>query len=148
MIRVETKMDGYNLSIEDIFEQLKTSKDGLTEETAQKIRKITGNNTLPKKRVNFYRKYIKPSFNLMIIILLVAAFAQLYMAYIKSLEIPEGSIEPVGFSVDYVSPIIILVILGINLLIAILQQRKVEKTLEALEQLTSFKASSLPCFFK
>ncbi|MHA1474440.1 MAG: cation-translocating P-type ATPase, partial [Promethearchaeota archaeon] len=124
-------MDGYNLSIEDIFEQLKSNKEGLTEEKAQNIRKTTGKNILPKKKVNFYQKYIKPTFNLMIIILLLAAFAQLYMAYTE------------GTAVDYFSPIVILVILGINILIAMIQQRKVEKTLEALEQLTSFKASVL-----
>ncbi|QEE17851.1 cation-translocating P-type ATPase [Promethearchaeum syntrophicum] len=123
-------MDAYNLSIQDIFEQLKTSKEGLTEEKVQNIRKLSGNNILPKKKVNFYQKYIKPSFNLMIIILLIAAFAQLYMAYSSN-----------GTAVDYVSPIIILVILGINIMIAMIQQRKVEKTLEALEQLTSFKAN-------
>ncbi len=124
-------MDGYNLSIEDIFEQLKSNKEGLTDEKAQIIQKTTGKNILPKKKVNFYQKYIKPTFNLMIIILLLAAFAQLYMAYTE------------GTAVDYVSPIVILVILGINILIAMIQQRKVEKTLEALEQLTSFKASVL-----
>ena len=124
-------MDGYNLTIEDIFEQLKTNKDGLTDVQIQNIRKITGDNQLPKKRVNFYQKYIKPSFNLMIIILLIAAFVQLYMAYAQ------------GTAVDYVSPIVILVILGINILIAMIQQHKVEKTLEALEQLTSFKANVL-----
>ncbi len=125
-------MDAYDLTIEDIFEQLKTSREeGLTEEQAQNIRKTTGNNVLPKKKVNFYQKYIKPSFNLMIIILLIAAFIQLYIAY------------KLGTAVDYVSPIIIFVILGINILIAMIQQRKVEKTLEALEQLTSFKANVL-----
>ena len=67
----------------------------------------------------------------MIIILLFAAFAQLYIAFTE------------GTAVDYVSPIIILVILSINILIAMIQQHKVEKTLEALERLTSFKASVL-----
>jgi Ca2+-transporting ATPase len=121
----------YNLSIEDIFEKLETNKEeGLTKEKAQNIRKIIGDNQLPKKKVNFFSKYIRPSFNLMIIILLIAAFAQLYMA-----------ISSDGTAVDYVSPIIILVILGVNIMIAMIQQRKVEKTLEALEQLTSFKAN-------
>ncbi len=123
-------MDCYNLSIDEILEKLKTSKKvGLTEEKVQNIRKLSGNNILPKKKVNFYRKYIKPSFNLMIIILLLAAFAQLYMAYTA------------GTAIDYVSPIVILVILGINIMIAMIQQHKVEKTLEALERLTSFKAN-------
>ncbi len=124
-------MEAYDLTIEDIFEQLKTSREGLTEEQVQNIRKITGDNQLPKKKVNFYAKYIRPSFNLMIIILLIAAFIQLYIAH------------TLGSAVDYVSPIIIFVILGINIMIAMIQQRKVEKTLEALEQLTSFKASVL-----
>ncbi|MHA1561310.1 MAG: cation-translocating P-type ATPase, partial [Promethearchaeota archaeon] len=124
-------MEGYNLSIEDIFEQLKTSKEGLTNEQVQNIRKNTGNNILPKKRVNFFSKYIKPTFSLMIIILLLAAFVQLYYAYTQ------------GTAIDYVSPIVIFVILGINIMISMIQQRKVEKTLEALEQLTSFKASVL-----
>ncbi len=124
-------MDSYKLSIESLLEELKTSKEGLTNEQAQNIRITKGDNILPKKKINFYQKYIKPTFNLMIIILLLAAFAQLYMAYTQ------------GTAVDFVSPIIILVILGINILIAMIQQRKVEKTLEALERLTSFKASVL-----
>ncbi|MHA1919879.1 MAG: cation-translocating P-type ATPase [Promethearchaeota archaeon] len=124
-------MDAYKLSIENIFEQLNTSEEGLTDAQVQNIRKITGSNTLPKKKINFYQKYIKPTFNLMIVILLIAASVQLYMAYTG------------GTRIDYVSPIIIFVILGLNIMIAMIQQHKVEKTLEALEKLTSFKASVL-----
>ncbi|MHA1856331.1 MAG: cation-translocating P-type ATPase [Promethearchaeota archaeon] len=124
-------MDAYKLSIENIFKQLNTSEEGLTDAQVQNIRKTVGSNTLPKKKINFYQKYIKPTFNLMIVILLIAASVQLYMAYTG------------GTRIDYVSPIIIFVILGLNIMIAMIQQHKVEKTLEALEKLTSFKASVL-----
>ncbi|MHA1519913.1 MAG: cation-translocating P-type ATPase [Promethearchaeota archaeon] len=120
----------YNLSIEDLFGKYSSNSTGLSSEDAALIKQSTGLNKILKKRTSFYKKYVKPVVNLMMVILLLAALVQMYLVYVYN----EGT---------YFSPVTILVILIINIIIGMSQQYKAEKTLEALERLTAFKAKVL-----
>ncbi|MHA1617701.1 MAG: HAD-IC family P-type ATPase, partial [Promethearchaeota archaeon] len=120
----------YNLSIEDLFGKYGSNSTGLSSEDAALIKQSTGFNKILKKRTSFYKKYVKPVVNLMMVILLLAALVQMYLVYVYN----EGT---------YFSPVTILVILIINIIIGMSQQYKAEKTLEALERLTAFKAKVL-----
>ena len=120
----------YNHSIEELFSTFNSKSTGLSSEDAALIKQSSGLNKIRKKRASFYKKYVKPVVNLMMFILLLAALVQMYLVYAYQ----EGT---------YFSPVTILIILCINIIIGMSQQYKAEKTLEALERLTAFKAKVL-----
>lgn len=119
----------YCSTIEDIFAELHSQKEGLTTGEAQTIKAQVGNNEIPKKKVGLFQKYIKPSINFMTIILLLAASLQLYFVFY--------------FEGGLFSPITIIAIVLFNIIVAISQQYRAEKTIEALEKLTAYKATIL-----
>ncbi len=120
----------YNMTIEELFTKYSSNKDGLTTGDAQSIRARVGENEIPEHKVGFYRKYLKPVINLMIIILFFSALLQIYF----KVKFGEGS---------WFSPILIIVILFINILLAMRQQYKAEKTIDALESLTAYQCKAL-----
>ncbi|UYP45173.1 Potassium-transporting ATPase ATP-binding subunit [Candidatus Lokiarchaeum ossiferum] len=119
----------YCSTIDELFTELHSQKGGLSTGEAQTIKAQVGDNEIPKKKVGLFQKYIKPSINFMTIILLLAALLQLYFVFYF-----EGS---------PVSPITIIVIVLFNVIVAISQQFRAEKTIEALEKLTAYKATIL-----
>ncbi len=125
-LKQDVDSPAYNQDLESIFKRFQSSELGLSTETV-KVRLKTGTNIVPKQKLGFYEKYIKPVVNLMMLILFLAGLIQAYFVYIFN----EGS---------YFGPIVIVVILLINLIVGMRQQYKAEKTLEALERLTAFTA--------
>jgi len=117
----------YNQELDSIFKRFESSDLGLSTETAEARFKKTGTNKIPKQKIGFYEKYLKPVVNLMMLILFLAALVQAFFEYTYG----GGS---------YFGPIVIVVILLINLIVGMRQQYKAEKTLEALERLTAFTA--------
>ncbi|MHA1674097.1 MAG: cation-translocating P-type ATPase [Promethearchaeota archaeon] len=130
IMKQELNDSPYNHTIEELLSEFKSKKTGISSESAALTKKSTGLNKILKKRTGFYKKYIKPVINLMMVILLLAAAVQVYLVYAYD----EGS---------YFSPVTILIILTINIIIGMSQQYKASKTLEALERLTAFKATVL-----
>lgn len=117
----------YNQSINQLLLDFQSQKEGLSSEQAESITKTVGLNKIVKRRKSFYKKYISPVVNLMMVILLLAAVVQIYLVH----KYNEGS---------YFSPITILIILSLNIIIGMSQQVRAEKTLEALKRLSSFKS--------
>ncbi len=122
----------YAMSIEQCYEELGSNNTGLTSQEAKQVKDRVGSNVIPRKKVGFYKKYIKPVFNLMIIILIICAIFLLVL----------DNYSPPGENYA-TSAYIILVIMFLNILIGMVQQFKVEKALKALEQLTAFKVNVL-----
>lgn len=118
----------YQLTSEEVLQKLNTNKKGLTSDKISQIREKVGNNSIPEKKIKFFEKYIRPVINLLIIILFLAACLQIWFYYAYN----EGSL---------LGPIVVLAILFLNILIGMRQQYKAEKTLEALQRLSSFKAT-------
>jgi P-type Ca2+ transporter type 2C len=112
----------YQISIEECFQKLDSNPNGLSTSQAEAIKSRVGSNEIPKRTISFYEKYIKPVYNLMLVVLFIAAVAQLALG-------------------EFLGPLLILTILFFNVTVAMVQQRKVEKTLEALERLTAFKST-------
>ncbi|MHA1673402.1 MAG: cation-translocating P-type ATPase, partial [Promethearchaeota archaeon] len=125
-LKQDVDTPAYNQDLESIFKRFQSSELGLSTESA-KVRLKTGANIVPKQKLGFYQKYIKPVVNLMMLILFLAALVQTYFQYTYG----GGS---------YFGPIVIVIILLINLIVGMRQQYKAEKTLEALERLTAFVA--------
>jgi Ca2+-transporting ATPase len=126
--KLENSTDfAYNQPIEILFRKYNAQANGLSSLEALSLKKSVGLNKIPKKKRSFYKKYIKPVINMMMIILLIAALVQIYFVYYFNV----GS---------YFSPISILIILLINITIGMLQQYSASRTMAALEKLTSFKS--------
>ena len=119
----------YKSTIDEVLSELDSRREGLTTGEAQTIKVRVGSNEIPKKKVSIFQKYIKPSINLMTLILLLAALLQLYFVY--------------AFEGSLLSPITIIAFVLFNLSVAIAQQYRAEKTIEALEKLTSYRATIL-----
>ena len=99
-------MKAYAEKIEDIFKKLNTSKDGLTDEEALKRLVLNGKNILnKKKKTSIFKMVLSQLTDKMIIILFIAAFLSFILG-----EQAEG--------------IVILIIIVINAVISIVQEKK------------------------
>ncbi|MFX1456860.1 MAG: cation-translocating P-type ATPase [Promethearchaeota archaeon] len=120
-----TKDNYYNLELNQIYEKLETNpKSGLTEEEAKKRLEEFGLNEIPKVSKGFIKIYLAPLFNWLIVIYLIGALI-LFLAW---LFVGEGQL------------IFITLTLGIvllNCLVAIIQQYRATKKLEALRELSA-----------
>lgn len=119
------KRNYYNLNTEELEKELSTSvEQGLAEEEVQERRKRFGYNEFSKKKSTpLWKKFLLQFKSFMIIVLLVAAVISGVV----------GFLEGHGFT----DAIIILAIVVLNALIGVFQEAKAEKSLEALEKLSS-----------
>ncbi len=115
----------HNLSDKEVFELLKTNKNGLTsQEVAERLKKY-GLNKLPEeKRLSWFFVLLNQFKSPLIYILLVAAF----ISYILH--------EPIDMWV-------ILAAVFINTIVGFIQESKAEKSLAALKKYISFKSKIL-----
>ncbi len=107
-----------------IFESLKTSDVGLSENEAQKRLETNGKNKLDEgKKVSLFSRFVKQLMDPMIIILIAAAV----VSGITS------SIEGHGLT----DAVIILAVVIINSVLGVYQESKAEKAIEALQQMSA-----------
>ena len=112
-------MKAYAEKIEDIFKKLNTSKDGLTDEEALKRLVLNGKNILnKKKKTSIFKMVLFQLTDKMIIILFIAAFLSFILG-----EQAEG--------------IVILIIIVINAVISIVQEKKAADAVEALRNMNA-----------
>lgn len=108
----------YKDSIEFIFNELKSSRQGLTHDEAEKRITQYGYNELQeKKKIPAWVLFLNQFKDIMIIILLIAAILS-------------------GIVGDLTDTIIILVIIILNALIGFVQEFKAEKSMEALKKMS------------
>lgn len=119
------KTNYFNQTIEEIKENFKTSfSEGLTENEIEKRRQEYGWNVFTKKKhKSLLIKFLEQFKSFMIIVLLVAAIISGVVGYLNG----EG----------FTDAIIILVIVILNAVIGVVQEAKAEKSLDALEKLSS-----------
>lgn len=118
----------YSKSVEEVQKQLNTDKDkGLTEEQVTESRKKYGNNELKeKKKKSLFVKFLEQFKDFMIVILIIAAVVSGIV----------GVMEGEGIT----DTIIILIVVIVNAIIGVMQENKAEKSLEALQKLSSHAA--------
>jgi len=115
----------FNKSIEEIREQFQTNEStGLSDDEAQRRLEEYGFNEIPKVKKSIFKVYLAPLFNWLIVIYLVGALI-LFIAVIFD---PEG---------DLTTVLLTLGIVAINCLVAIIQQYRATKKLEALRELSA-----------
>jgi Ca2+-transporting ATPase len=117
---------------EEVFKSLGTSKDGLTTKKAEELLEKFGANELDEEEEESLWEKIKEQFeDLLARILLLAAFISFVIAITGDGE--EGIAA-------YVEPFVILVILILNAMVAIYQDKDAESAMEALKNMQAVDA--------
>jgi Ca2+-transporting ATPase len=114
--------DFYNIPIEDVYMQFEVNPEkGLTQALAKQHLDRYGPNELQKKKKSFWKIIIAPIINLLIIIYLIGALILLFLGK------GERALPNIA-------------ILAVNAVIAIIQQLRAEKQLDALKKLSQANA--------
>ena len=117
----------FNKSIEEVKKELKVGSNGLSDEQVKEKREIYGLNELQaKKKKNLIVKFVEQFKDFMIIILIIAALISGVVGYYQGEGITDS--------------IIILIVVIVNAIIGVAQESKAEKSLEALQKLSSHVA--------
>lgn len=119
----------YKYSVNEIAEKLDTDiQKGLTKQQAIERLEKYGPNELPKVSKGFIQIYLAPLFNWLIVIYLACSL----IMFFASLFGEEGNVSMI---------VLTLGIVGVNCIIAIFQQYRATKKLEALRQLSAPNAT-------
>lgn len=118
----------FSKSIEEVKNELATDLEkGLTDERVKKQREKYGTNELKaQKKKSLFVKFLEQFKDFMIIVLIIAAVVSGVVGYMEG----EGITDSV----------IILIVVIVNAIIGVVQEAKAEKSLEALQKLSSHSA--------
>ncbi len=118
----------YNFSVEDTEKELKTNcKQGLTKDKVEKARAEFGYNELQaQKKKSLFVKFLEQFKDFMIIILIIAAIVSGVVGYMQGEGITDS--------------LIIFIVIIVNAIVGVAQESKAEKSLEALQKLSSHVA--------
>ncbi len=122
----------HNITAREACAELKTNAEtGLSTEEAKKRLSYYGKNELlQKKGKNIFVKFFEQFNDFMILILLAAAAVSFATSILQG-------------DADITEPVIILAIVVLNALLGVIQERRAEKSLEALKKLSSPRACVL-----
>ena len=122
------KKNWYNKSKNEVFKEFEISEDtGLSNEQVLKNREKYGSNELQaQKKKSLFVKFLEQFKDFMIIVLIIAAIVSGVVGYMEDGKITDS--------------IIILVVVIVNAIIGVAQEAKAEKSLEALQKLSSHSA--------
>lgn len=117
------------LNVQDVSRKLKTNiETGLTDEEAKKRQEQFGKNKLNEaKKTSIIVRFLRQFNDFMIIILLISAGISAGISYFEH-------------SNDYIDSIIIVGIVILNAIMGVIQESKAEKSIEALQKLSSPQA--------
>lgn len=121
----EDRKEWFNQSVKEVEEKFKVEETkGLSEEQVAKNREVYGFNELAtKKKKSLLVKFLEQFKDFMIIILIIAAIISGVVGYYEGEGITDS--------------IIILIVVIVNAIIGVAQESKAEKSLEALQKLSS-----------
>ncbi|XP_045788225.1 calcium-transporting ATPase, endoplasmic reticulum-type [Trifolium pratense] len=127
----EKPFPAWSWSVEQCLKEYSVKLDkGLSSSEVQKRREKYGWNELAKEKGKPLWKLVLEQFDDMLVkILLVAAFVSFLLAYIEGSESGESGFEA------YVEPLVIILILVLNAIVGVWQENNAEKALEALKEL-------------
>ncbi|TXT64166.1 MAG: conserved membrane protein of unknown function [Promethearchaeota archaeon] len=122
---METNQNYYNLTLNNLYAELDTNPhSGLNQDEANQRLEKFGYNELPKYKRSFVKIYLAPLFNWLIVIYLVGALILLVASLL-------------GFRGNFLIIALTLGIVLLNCLVAIIQQYRAQKKLEALKELAA-----------
>ena len=118
----------YNKSKEEVYKEFEiTEESGLSNEQVEKNREKYGSNELQaQKKKSLIVKFLEQFKDFMIIVLIIAAIVSGVVGYMEDGKITDS--------------LIILIVVIVNAIIGVAQEAKAEKSLEALQKLSSHSA--------
>ncbi|MEM2110542.1 MAG: calcium-translocating P-type ATPase, PMCA-type [Candidatus Bathyarchaeia archaeon] len=120
-------------NVEEIFETLETSYEGLnSEEAEQRLRKYGPNKIIAKEGVSPLKIFLNQFKDIFVLMLIAAIIISLFIAFSKP--------EPPTIE-DYADSITIGVIVALNATVGFVQEFRSEKAIEAMKKLTAPKAN-------
>ena len=121
-MREEKKLDGYNETVNEIYQRLKTNEKGLTEEEAQKRLERDGANKLvERKKKSNLALFFNQFCDFMVILLIFASLFSAVISYIRH--------------ESYVDSIVIIIIVIINAILSFIQEKKADVAIEELNKM-------------
>lgn len=124
------------MPIDEVFKTLNVDPSiGLPLNEVKQRREAYGPNAIPKVRGSIWQIYIAPILNWLITIYLISSFALVFLAY----EFPDSFVN----QNPYAQASLWLGVVFINCIVAIFQQVRAQKKLEALEKLSEGEARVL-----
>ncbi|MFW9995802.1 MAG: HAD-IC family P-type ATPase, partial [Candidatus Odinarchaeota archaeon] len=128
-------LNGYNQELTALVNEIGgNTSSGLSSEQVHQLQLAYGKNVLPKANQNFWKVYISPLFNKLITVYLVMSIAILGLGIVALLvDSSNGSI--------WITASQWIVIVTVNIIIALVQQMRAQKKLDALQKLTATKAT-------
>ncbi|WMJ90784.1 calcium-translocating P-type ATPase, PMCA-type [Anaerocolumna sp. MB42-C2] len=125
-------MNWHNITKEEVLKTLESSYDnGLSKKEVIKRQKKYGLNILEsKKKKSIIIKFLSQFTDFMIITLICAAFISFFVSLLHG-------------RLDFVDPVIILLIITLNAILGVLQETKAEKSLVALQKMSAPTALAL-----
>lgn len=127
----EKPFPAWSWSVEQCLKEYNVKLDkGLSTYEAEKRRERYGWNELAKEKGKPLWRLVLEQFDDMLVkILLVAAFISFVLAYMQGVESAESGFEA------YVEPVVIVLILVLNAIVGVWQESNAEKALEALKEM-------------
>ncbi|MFW9768971.1 MAG: cation-translocating P-type ATPase [Candidatus Thorarchaeota archaeon] len=126
----ESVLPYHSMPLKDVYEVLKVDPArGLSDIDVKSRFEEFGPNTIPRIRGPFWKVYIAPILNWLITIYIVSSFALILIAYLFPSDENEMA-----------QALVWLGVVAVNALVAIVQQFRAQKKLEALEQLSAGEA--------
>ncbi len=116
------KLNVYNETVEELYERLKTSEIGLTEEEAKERLLQNGENKLTEKKKKSNLVLFFEQFNDFMVILLI--FASMFSAIISYIR-----------NESYVDSIVIIIIVIINAVLSFIQEKKADVAIQELNKM-------------
>ncbi len=129
-------MKYYLETAEAVFEEVKSSEQGLTSEEAAKRLELNGKNKLAEaKKDSSLKKFFDQMKDPMIIILIIAAAISAVTEYLEA--------SSAGESFFPTDTLIILAVVLINAVLGVIQENKAEKAVEALQKMSAATTKTL-----
>jgi len=127
----------YNMELDQIYKKFQTnSTNGLTSEEAQKRLELYGFNEIPKASKGFIKIYLAPLFSWLIVIYLIASLI-LFLAAILIASLILFLAAIFGGEGNLTFVMLTLFIVALNCVVAIIQQYRATKKLNALREMTA-----------
>jgi len=136
MTSIEIKKDvsnliGHSMDLNLLMTELKTNQtNGLTSQEAESRLTTYGLNQIPKPEQSFWKVYLAPLLNTLIVVYLIMTGLITFLALIYLF------LNPGDFQI-WLTAAQWLIIVGVNFAIAIVQQARAQKKIEALQKLSA-----------
>lgn len=120
----------HSTPLEDVFKSLRVDASlGLSKDEAKKRLEESGPNTIPRYKGAFWQVYIAPILNWLITIYIISSFALITIAFLFP-----SDFNTIGGATVW------LAVVAVNAIVAMVQQFRAQKKLEALEKLSAGEA--------